>query len=61
MNKKPIDSKKKFALSENPVDYILSVHVRNLMATYGEEKVRQSMKDLFLTETKKNKKQAVGQ
>lgn len=40
-------SKKEFALQQEPVDYVLSVHMRNLFATYGEEQVKAAFKLLF--------------
>lgn len=62
MKTKNVIDTKKFKLADNPVDYILSVHVRNLMATYGEEKVKSSIKELFFAEVKTKKvKKAVGQ
>lgn len=61
MKTKNVIDTKKFKLADNPVDYILSVHVRNLMATYGEQKVRTSLKEMFSLQTRTRSKKAVGQ
>lgn len=36
-----------FALANEPVDMQISVHMRNMFATYGEDKVRASLGELF--------------
>lgn len=50
------ETKMRFKLSDNPTAYIVSVHVRNLMATYGEKSVRGIIKELFLDEAQKSNK-----
>lgn len=52
-NDKIIDHPKK---DENPVDYMISVHMQNMYATYGEDKVRNTLKELFGLEFKPAKK-----
>lgn len=47
--------KREFALANEPQAYVISVHIRNMMATYGEEYVRSVMKELFLTEQPKRR------
>ena len=47
-----IKSKREFGLESSPDAYVISIHVRNMMATYGEEYVRSILKELFLTEQK---------
>lgn len=50
-------NKKQFELINSPAAYTISIHMRNLIATYGEENVRYIIKDLFLTQVdKKDKK-----
>lgn len=51
--------KKDFDLKECPIDEQISVHINNLINTYGEAKVKNSIKTLFL-DKKPNKKQKVG-
>lgn len=34
-------------LDEEPIDYILTVHIQNLVNTYGEEYVRYFLEELF--------------
>lgn len=41
---------------ENPVDYMISVHIQNMYATYGVDKVRNTLKELFALEFKQPKK-----
>lgn len=38
---------RKFELEYEPVDMVISVHMRNLFATYGEKTVREALKELF--------------
>ena len=46
-------------LREEPVDYILTVHVQNLILTYGEKEVKTFLKDIILAKPKKiNKRKA---
>lgn len=53
---------KKFALMDSPDAYVVSVHMRNMMATYGEARVKDIVKELFLQEARKTKrKSAVGE
>lgn len=52
-------NRSQFKLSEKVDAYIISLHVRNLMATYGEQEVREIIKVLFL-EDQKTKKQKKG-
>ena len=56
-----IQAQEKFHLSESPDAYVISVHIRNMMAAYGEERVRSIIKELFLTETPKKAKKVVGE
>lgn len=59
---KLIEARERFSLSKEPDAYIISVHIQNLMATYGEVYVKEMIKDLFFTERKtvnKNKKDKV--
>lgn len=51
-----INSSKEFALSHSPLSYIVSVHMQNLMLTYGETKVKKIIKELFFSEKVKNAK-----
>lgn len=44
--------------SEQPADYAISMVVQNLFATYGEDKVRASMKELFGMKSKAKAKAA---
>lgn len=61
-NQKVIPSNYKFKLSNSPHAYIISVHIRNLMYTYGEEYVREVMRTLFLAEdSNKKAKKASGE
>lgn len=41
-----------------PTDYILTVHVQNLIATYGEEAVKSFVKQFIITKKRKNKRKA---
>jgi hypothetical protein len=41
------DQKHKFPLDYQPVDVAISIHVRNLYATFGEAKVKESLSSLF--------------
>ena len=49
---KVVTPKQEFGLESNPHAYIISVHIRNMMATYGEQYVRDVLKELFLTPAK---------
>lgn len=52
----------KFKLSNSPQSYIISMYIRNLMCTYGEEYVREIMRILFLSECSgKVEKKAFGE
>jgi hypothetical protein len=42
-----MNQKREFPLTQEPVDLILSIHMRNLFATYGEDQVRTALKELF--------------
>jgi hypothetical protein len=46
-----------------PTDVAISIHIQNLFATYGEARVKESLKDLFnlkfIDQKPKNKKAAV--
>jgi hypothetical protein len=46
---------KAFKLVDKHDAYVVSLHIRNLMATYGEQEVREMFKVLFLVEQKKTK------
>ena len=52
-------NKSKFALDEKVDAYIVSLHIRNLMNTYGKENVQEIIKVLFL-EDQQAKKQKKG-
>lgn len=54
-NSKVIDHPK---IDDNPIDYMISIHIRNMYATYGEEKVKNSLKELFNLEYKPKKRKA---
>ena len=41
-----------------PVDYAISICIQNMFATYGETKVRASLKELFGMDSNSNKKVA---
>lgn len=49
-------NKSQFKLDEKVDAYIISLHVRNLMATYGEQEVREIIKVLFLEDKKQGNK-----
>lgn len=53
--------KKPFPLQSEPADFQISVHIQNLFTTFGEEKVRQSMKELFGMTTRKIKKESANE
>lgn len=36
-----------FSLEEEPIDYIVAVHIRNLFETYGEDLVKDALKMQF--------------
>lgn len=60
--KQPINDKSRFALDDSPDAYVISLHINNLIATYGEKNVLGTIKELFLREElKKNKKKVVGE
>jgi hypothetical protein len=59
---KVIQAQDKFNLSDSPDAYIISVHIQNMMASFGEERTRSIIKELFLTEApRKTKKKASGE
>ena len=39
-------------LTQTPADVAISIHMQNMFATYGEKKVRASLKELFNMEHK---------
>lgn len=39
-----------------PPDVAISLHIQNMFATYGEQKVRKALKELFGMEYKPSKK-----
>lgn len=43
-----VQPKREFGLESSPDAYIISVHIRNMMATMGEEYVRAIITELFL-------------
>jgi hypothetical protein len=51
-----VKPKREFGLENSPDAYIISVHVQNMMATFGEEYVRSILKELFLTPAAKPRK-----
>jgi len=65
MNKKTntIDAREKFNLSESPEAYIISLHIGNMIATYGEKQVLEIIRELFLAEQpgKRTRKPAVNE
>jgi hypothetical protein len=62
-NQKVIQSQDRFALSDSPDAYVISLHIRNMMATFGEEYVRDVIRTLFLGEesVKTTRKKAYGE
>ena len=56
-----IQAQDKFHLSESPDAYVISVHIQNMMASFGEERVRSIIKELFLTKAPKKTRKAVGE
>jgi len=50
-NKKLNTIKREFALKNNPTAYIISVHMRNIMATYGAELTKNIVSELFLNQS----------
>lgn len=54
--------KREFGLEGMPIDYIISVHIRNMIATHGEEVVKAAIEELFEIETymKKRPKKSLG-
>jgi len=38
----------------DPVDYVISVHIRNLVETFGKDKVKEIFTDLFNFDKKEN-------
>ena len=52
-----VQPKREFGLESSPDAYIISVHIRNMMATMGEEYVRAIITELFLTTSKPQKQQ----
>ena len=59
-NKQPINDKSRFALDDSPGAYVISVHINNLIATYGEKNVLSIIKELYMKGEGKKKK-AVGE
>lgn len=51
MKKQAKTTKKDFFLNDCPIDMVISIHMRNMMATYGEQKVRNTLKELFDVDT----------
>lgn len=45
-------------VEQTPADVAISRHIQNMFATFGESKVRASMKELFKMESKQSKKVA---
>lgn len=45
----------KFQLTDKVDAYVVSLHIRNLMNTYGKENVQEIIKVLFLEDQKKTK------
>ncbi len=43
-----------------PMDVVISRHIQNMMATFGPEKVRASLQELFGIQTDKIEEKAVG-
>lgn len=60
-NSKLVKPKREFGLESSPDAYIISVHVQNMMATFGEEYVRSILKELFLTPAKKRSNKAANE
>lgn len=56
-----IKSQEKFGLNESPDAYVISVHIQNMMATFGEERTRSIIQELFLTKVPKKTKKASGE
>lgn len=54
-----VTPKNGFGLENSPNAYIISVHVQNMMATMGEQYVRDVITELFLKEVKPTKKRKV--
>jgi hypothetical protein len=52
----------RFGFRHDPDAYIISVHIQNMMATFGEERTLFMIKELFFTDAHKNnnKKKASG-
>ena len=48
------ESNKKFPMEYDPVDYVISVHIRNLVETFGKDKVKEIFTDLFNFDKKEN-------
>lgn len=42
--------------NQTPPDVAISTHIQNMFATYGEQKVRKALKELFGMEYKPTKK-----
>jgi hypothetical protein len=55
MNKRK-EANRAFKLSESPEAYIVSLHVRNLINTYGQETVQKIINELFLSNATKGKR-----
>lgn len=49
-------TKREFGLELSPDAYVISIHVRNMMATYGPEYVRDVLVELFLKPSKPSTK-----
>jgi hypothetical protein len=44
-----IKAQDRFGFKHDPDAYIISVHIRNMMATFGEERTLFMIKELFFT------------
>lgn len=52
------NKKKNFALNEAPAEFAMSVHWRNMIATYGEERVKKFAVEILQLGVSKKKKKA---
>jgi hypothetical protein len=51
---KIIKAHDRFGFKHDPDAYIISVHIQNMMATFGEERTLFMIKELFFTDAHKN-------